>query len=520
MNRKYNHALETRKKAGLLNWLYVIIPVMANLLAVIVMNGFLVHLVFTPSEQKAIITYLAKIPQYLQLLYYITTNVLSFIVPTSLIVIYAGPLNRYYNGKSDTFLPQRVLNFPLMISLISFSGWIVAFIAQSLLNFSLEGISIYHHLKNLNLFALTSMFIFVLTYYSLDFVNRRFMIPLLFTDSVLSDIPGTLSIPIRARFYIFFFSATVFPLAMNMLYLFSIGGQMAENGINMPVLPLALSLFVIVGLVLIITNLIALSFEKPIIAMQKAAKSIENGVLNIKVPVESPDETGRLGESINSMARGLEEKERIRDAFGKIVDPKVRDHLLSGNMSLGGEMKVATVLFSDIRGFTALSENMLPDAVVALLNRYFEAMYEAITANRGLLNKYIGDAVLALFGLPLEDPRHAENALRAARDMIKARDTLNISLKSEGLPVIRTGIGIHSGLVVAGNIGARARMEYTAIGDTVNVASRLESLCKETEKEILITESSRMLMSDITGLKELESYKIRGRSEAIKVFTV
>ena len=218
------------------------------------------------------------------------------------------------------------------------------------------------------------------------------------------------------------------------------------------------------------------------------------------------------------MALELKEKEFIKDTFGKIVDPRVRDHLLSGNIKLGGELKEATILFIDIRDFTSISEKMQPDKVVVLLNRYFEKMSQCITEENGLVNKYIGDAILAIFGVPIKLDNHSNAAIRAALKMRIERNLLNKELVKEGFPSIQTGIGIHTGEVLAGNIGSTSRMEYTVIGDAVNIASRIEKLCKQFNYDLILSEATVMQLSDIFNPIYLDTVKIRGKEQLIKIF--
>jgi len=214
----------------------------------------------------------------------------------------------------------------------------------------------------------------------------------------------------------------------------------------------------------------------------------------------------------------LLEKEFIKDTFGRVVDPRVRDYYLSGHVDLGGQVKEATILFVDIRGFTPLSEKMRPDRVVSLLNRYFEKMSRCVAEEDGLVNRYIGDAILAIFGAPISLENHADAAVRAALKMRVARDALNIELEQEGLPIIRTGVGIHTGPVLAGNIGSSTRMEYTVIGDTVNLASRIEKLCKEFPHDIILSEATASRLSAALAPNPLATVKVPGKEQSIQVF--
>ena len=210
----------------------------------------------------------------------------------------------------------------------------------------------------------------------------------------------------------------------------------------------------------------------------------------------------------------------INDIFGKNVSPQIRDYLLKGNISLGGEKREATVMFCDIRGFTTLSENMAGEKVVQLLNTYFTGLEKCITANNGVINKYIGDAVMALFGVPIPSGTHQKDAYQAALAMRKELVELNKEFKKKGLPELRFGIGLHSGTLLAGNIGAASRMEYTVIGDTVNTASRIEGLCKTYKSDLLISSSTAdALTKSGIQLKFVADAAIRGRSEKVELYS-
>ena len=214
---------------------------------------------------------------------------------------------------------------------------------------------------------------------------------------------------------------------------------------------------------------------------------------------------------------------QINDAFGKVVDPEVRDYILKGHVTLGGETRNVTVMFCDIRSFTAMSENMPPEKVVSMLNFYFTALSRCISKHNGIINKYIGDAIMAIFGAPIPSENNAIEAYEAAQDMRQALKTINKRLTEKGYPEIRFGIGIHTGPVLAGNIGATKRMEYTVIGDTVNTASRVESLCKEYKTDLLITESTAQRLGQYLTTKGqpltlVDQAKIRGKEERVKLY--
>jgi adenylate cyclase len=196
----------------------------------------------------------------------------------------------------------------------------------------------------------------------------------------------------------------------------------------------------------------------------------------------------------------------------------VRDHLLNGNIKLGGEIRIATILFCDLRGFTSLSEQLSPIQIVEMLNTHFETMSKCIEEEGGLINKFIGDAIMAIYNVPVARQNHAERAFISARRMLESLELMNSGFQKRGLPELKIGIGLHTGEVLAGNIGSSSRLEYTVIGDTVNVASRIESLCKETKRSLLVSEATKAQLPVNTPLDSLGAFQLKGREEMIQIF--
>jgi adenylate cyclase len=189
-------------------------------------------------------------------------------------------------------------------------------------------------------------------------------------------------------------------------------------------------------------------------------------------------------------------------------------------VSLGGESLKVTILFTDIRSFTTLSEKMDPQQLVGLLNEYFTEMVGIVMHEDGVVDKYIGDAIMAVFGAPVPKPQDAVNAVRAAVRMRRALFDLNQKLAERGRPGLRTGIGIHTGEVVAGNIGSEKRMEYTVIGDAVNLASRLESNTKDLGVNILISEDTYALTKHVIEVRPMREITVKGRGAPVMTYEV
>ena len=214
------------------------------------------------------------------------------------------------------------------------------------------------------------------------------------------------------------------------------------------------------------------------------------------------------------------DKKMIKDAFDKYVNPSVVEEVLKKPdlLKLGGEKRVLTVLFSDIRGFTTLSEKLEPEKLVYLLNEYLSKMTDKVFINDGLLDKFIGDAVMAIFGAPLPNEKHAELACKTAVEMINALDEVGKIWIANNMPAPKIGIGINTGNMVVGNMGSFDRFDYTVIGDEVNLASRLEGLTKEYGVEIIVSESTYNRAKDKFLFRELDLVKVKGKLKPVKIF--
>jgi adenylate cyclase len=278
---------------------------------------------------------------------------------------------------------------------------------------------------------------------------------------------------------------------------------------------LAVTALVVGGVVLVfglfVTILNARSVVAPVLSVRDALLDVEQGDLEREVPVYDGTELGLLQSGFNQMVHGLREREHLRDLFGRHVGQEVAAAAAAGAVELGGETRVATVLFVDLIGSTGFATEHSPSEVVEMLNRFFGVVVDEVDRHHGLVNKFIGDAVLAIFGAPVELADHAAHALAAARAMATR-------LAAE-VPEVGAGVGVATGEVVAGNVGHQARFEYTVIGDAVNSASRLTDLAKEVPGHVLVARAT----VDAAGPDEAgrwsayESVVLRGRSVATEV---
>lgn len=297
--------------------------------------------------------------------------------------------------------------------------------------------------------------------------------------------------------------------------------QRSQDEALRPYLQLQYAL-VIVFLVAIIAAyigslLLARNIARPIRTLSSFAQRIERGHYSSQISVNNVDEIGELANSFNHMAKGLEEKDKVRNLLGKVVSPEIAKQLIDKGVKLGGEEKLVTVLFSDMRNFTALCEGRNATDILELLNLYLNEMSQKVEENHGVVDKYIGDAMMALYGAPLSSNEDATNAVLTALQMKDTLVQVNEDFASRGLPVIDIGIGINTDNVVAGNMGSASRLNYTVIGDGVNIASRIEGLTKHYGVKILVTESTRHNTNGI-DYREIDRVRVKGKLEPVVIY--
>ena len=267
------------------------------------------------------------------------------------------------------------------------------------------------------------------------------------------------------------------------------------------------------------------SLVEPIRRLLKGTQSVEHGDLEVHIQVQTRDELATLADSFNHMVVGLREKERIKTTFGQYVDPRIVKGLLENRLSAeGGQRQVMSVFFSDLAGFTRMCEGLTPDTAVRFLNRYFALMSQVIQERQGIIDKYIGDSVMAYWGQPFtEASRHAALCCEAALDQRAKLDEFRADLPSvlgvrHGLPEVEVRMGIATGEVLVGNIGSETARGYTVIGDTVNLASRLEQANKFYGTRILVSAETRHQAGDAFEFREIDSLQVVGRSEPERVY--
>jgi adenylate cyclase len=276
-----------------------------------------------------------------------------------------------------------------------------------------------------------------------------------------------------------------------------------------------------IGIIAILLTFVFSSFMvRNIRILNARAIEVGNGALNVCFDIRSRDEIGQLSSTLNKMVKGLVERDKVKSALGKFVHPEIAEMILKKELALGGERTKCAILFTDIRNFTAISEKMEPEGVVEFLNAYMTKMVECVNSTNGLVDKFIGDAIMATWGAGFSRGNNAEQAINAAIMMRKALIKFNEKRGTISKPLINIGCGINYGPVIAGQIGSIERLEYTVIGDAVNLASRIETLNKLFGTDILISQDLFDQVPGIFRVVKMQSITVKGKEKPQTIYAV
>jgi len=321
------------------------------------------------------------------------------------------------------------------------------------------------------------------------------------------------------EYYISAFSKTRFGLIVL--------SEAPESIILEPAMYVRRQVFYITGLVLsgalFVIFLFSQTITRPIEKLVLVTREIARGNFNLPVAqiVASNDEVGTLAMSFDAMLGGLRERDKVKSLFNKFHGSTVTDSLLaSDSIATGGSRKDVVVFFSDIRGFTAISEASSPEQVVSMLNEYFGVMVNVILKNHGVVDKFIGDAIMAVWGVPHSTGDDAYHAVKACLEMRIALHELNSLRQTRGEQALMMGMGLHSGAAISGTIGSDERMEFTVIGDTVNMASRIEASTKAFGADLLLSAEIAEIVGERFILEPAGHSKVKGKAEALRLFKV
>jgi class 3 adenylate cyclase len=426
----------------------------------------------------------------------------------------------------DPDIRRRALALPLRMAAVAAIGWTLAGVMWGVIwpafteTFSLT--SLVRQIVGITLIggSITTAF----TFFAVEQRWRRYL-PTYFPRGDLSAVPGVARLGVRTRLLVIFLLVGVLPLvimatlALNRAHRIlgadrAAGAAILHNMVVAVVFLLAVGLLTAVGLALFVSRSVA----APLRDVERAMERVGRGNLDTRAPVVSHDEIGAVAEGFNRMVAGLQERERIRETFGKYVSPEVRDEILAGGVRLEGHRREVTMLFSDLRDFTPWVESQPAEEVVRDINAYFTLMEGAIRAHGGLVVQFIGDEIEAVFGAPIAEPRHADHAVAAALEMCRRLETWNESRRAAGAIVLRHGIGVHTGEVIVASIGSPERLSYALVGDPVNLASRIQGLTKEVGGDVLVSGATVHCLKEPLALEALPAVRVKGRMAEVEVY--
>jgi adenylate cyclase len=278
----------------------------------------------------------------------------------------------------------------------------------------------------------------------------------------------------------------------------------------------------VISIALFFSFLFSMSLTSPIEKLAEMIEVVSKGNFNVKArtQVHSNDEVGDLATAFDHMTEGLKERDKVKNLFSKFHGSSIAEDLIKNDIGVGGQNKEVTIFFSDIRGFTAFSEKRTPEEVVAMLNEYFATMVGIINQHGGVVDKFIGDAIMAVWGAPKGDPNDTLNAMTACIQMRKSLLELNNLRETREQPPILIGMGLHCGRAISGTIGSQERMEYTVIGDTVNLTSRIEASTKAFGADLLVSQAVVDKVNDHFVFELGGSAEVKGQSEPLRLFKV
>ncbi len=429
-------------------------------------------------------------------------------------------------GADPELVRRRAIMVPYVFGALAFAGWIGAGLIWGVLYPLVWGIfTPERSLRSLlGITGVAGTVTAALVFFAVEHQWRR-ALPTFFPGGDLSAVAGVLRLRVRVRLLVIFVMLSVIPLSLLGVLTYTRAAalpavdpaaapRIVENMLAFIVFVVAVGALAAIGLSLYVAGSVA----DPLGQVQSAMREVEQGELGARCPVVSNDEIGAVAEGFNRMVGGLRDREFLKETFGKYVSREIRDEILAGRVSLEGQALEVTILFADLRDFTPWVEATGPREVVRDLNAYFTEMDEAIREHRGLVLQFIGDEIEAAFGAPVAYPAHAEMAVRAALEMRRRLRAWNAERRRAGKTPLRHGIGIHTGPVLAGNIGSAERHAYALVGDPVNLASRIQGLNKELGSDILVSGDTRRRLNGQFDLVPLPAVRVKGKSVEVEVY--
>jgi len=478
-----------------------------------------------------------------------TQGYLIFVIGTGALVCifywfirrWTGPLIRLVEGETPvdaldslraSKLKRRAIQFAPFLAVTTFVAWIFAGFIFGFLEPVFSQVFLGAAPRDLIeclrvFFAITVIggtIAALVIYFAAENMWRK-VVSRFFPEGDLSQVKEAFKVSVKMRLMVVFLAISLFPLPLlgAAAYTKAQALHTADAIMRTQIMASLLLEVIFITIICVATSLllsifVAKSVSDPLRNLESAMKEVEEENLDVRVEIISNDEIGSVAEGFNHMVRGLEESQFVKESFGQYVTQEIRDEILAGRLSLDGEMKRATLLFSDLRNFTPFVESTHPKQVIAIMNQYFSQMTEAIKDKRGLVLQYVGDEIEAVFGAPVSYDDHPDRAVEAALEMRRRLILLNQSFERQGFAPLQHGIGIHTGAVLAGNIGSKDRISYALVGDTVNLASRIEGLTKEFSTDIILSQTTYNLLTGSFRTEQLPAVKVKGKKEEIMIY--
>jgi adenylate cyclase len=425
---------------------------------------------------------------------------------------------------------RRLVNLPFLQVSINFVGWLPGMVFFPWMVCGLGGS---HNAGAIwgqftVSFLISALFTTVQTFFIMEAFLIAFLYHDFFQDGRPADVKGVVRIPFGIRLALLWTAVAVMPLVALLAVALNVDPHDADYSDLRGLAALVAVCGVLSG------GFISFLVGKDLFGWLRrhgeATEQIARENFDTRVPDKRPDEWGRLSDRFNDMAMALGRARAVHETFGQVVGPEVRDEIMERYHRLGGQVQEVTVLFADIRGFTRRSSGERPERVVELLNRFLTLAVEAVEDKRGLVNKFLGDGIMALFGAPRPRADHADLAVASALDMLARLEKLNEELAANGQAPLVIGVGLHTGPALVGCVGSatldqtngreRIRKEFTAIGETVNLCQRIEQLTKTCGGPILLSDHTRSQLKYPVSLVELGPQTVPGCEHCPSIYRV
>jgi adenylate cyclase len=354
------------------------------------------------------------------------------------------------------------------------------------------------------------------SFFTIELLTQQLLYPILFQDARPATTPGAFPLNLRWRGVFLAFCGSICPIVSLMLLL------VAPHTCEQKDVWFAIAVGSL-GILFSLTSswMVSQLVVEPIKELQHVAAEVANGNLKIRITSLRADEFGPLIDEVNYLIAELQEKQHLQETFGQHVGEQAAIQILRRDPGLGGIEQELTVLFADLRNFTRRCSTESPQNIVALLNLFLTDMVDIVEQRHGgMVNKFLGDGFMALFGVGENSPDHAAQAVTAAQEMLVSLQGINHHLEQQGIAPLAMGVGIHTGIAVVGSIGSSRRLEYTAIGNTINIASRVESLTKEVGESILFTDATQQALPHTFSTEALPPQSVKGQPKPLNIYRV